>query len=175
MKSKTGGWAICRAVASRLALSSLRSLANGRDGEAKVTAGCAHLDLVTYPLVQQGPAYGRFIADTALAGVDLGATDDGVVHCFPILGDDGNSGTQANPVGVVGLLLVDQFGILDDALQRQNTPLHERLLVLGVIVFGVILGAGQFLGLLNAAGDLRPSNGYQMLQLRLKLGQAFFG
>ena len=70
----------------------------------------------------------------------------------------------------MGHLFVDQEGVLDDALQGEDAPLHEGLLVLGVVVLGVVLGAGELLRLLDTTGNLRSPDRHQQVQLLLYLG-----
>src|SRR3972149_2086828 len=78
-------------------------------------------------------------------------------------------GAAAGPRGapLVVVRLLDDDGVLDNRLQGEDAPLHERLLVAGVLVLRRVLGADHLLGVVYALGDLRPSAVDQLIQLFL--------
>jgi hypothetical protein len=62
-------------------------------------------------------------------------------------------------------VLVDDRGVLDQALEGLDPALDERLLVLGVLVLGVLGQVAVLLGVVDAAGDLGAADVHEEVQL----------
>ncbi len=76
---------------------------------------------------------------------------------------------------MVRRLFVDDGGVLEQVLQGHDPPFDEGLLVLRLFVLGVVLGAGQLLGRVDAVGDLRPAHATQVLQLLFQAVETIAG
>jgi len=76
---------------------------------------------------------------------------------------------------VVRRLFVDDRRVLEQVLEGHDPALDEGLLVLRLFVFGVVLGAGQLFGLVDAVGDLRAADVAEVLQLLLEALDAVLG
>ena len=59
-------------------------------------------------------------------------------------------------------VFIDQLSVLDQAVQLQDAPLDHRLLVLGVLVFGVVLRTRELLRLADLVGDLLAADRLQV-------------
>ena len=86
---------------------------------------------------------------------------------------NGDRGAKAHALVIVGLL--DYDGILNNVLEREDSPFDESLLVAGVLILRSILRADQLLGIVNALCDFGAAHGAQLVKLPFKLAQTLFG
>ena len=121
---------------------------------------------------QQRFPHRRFIADLAVLGVRLGRTHQGVV--FLVVGADLRDGQLAAQAHFVRRPLhLDQLGIAQDRLNRQDAAFNKRLLILGVLVLRVFLGLPLLHRLMEALRDVGAPLGLQELQFVFQLLEAF--
>jgi hypothetical protein len=72
------------------------------------------------------------------------------------------------------MLLVDDHRVLDQRRQRLDSPFDERLLVLGVLVFGVLGDVAVFLGVVDSTRDFGSTDVDELVELFPDLLQPFF-
>ena len=123
-------------------------------------------------LLEQRPPHGRLVGDPPIARIGLGRADDGE-RLLALLALDEDGRADGDVVG--GVVLVDQDRVLDQGLERQDPALHERLLVLGVLVLGVLLEVAVLLGVVDPCRDLGAAHGDHLVELRAELVKAFSG
>src|SRR5207253_2315955 len=121
---------------------------------------------------QQRTTDGRLVRDPPVGGSSLCGADDHE-RLLAILALDGNRRADLDVVARV--VLVDERGVLDERLERLDPALDEGLLVLGVLVLGVLGQIAVFLCVVDARGDLGPTNVRHLLVLGLELLEAFAG
>ena len=73
------------------------------------------------------------------------------------------------------VVLLDHDGVLDQRRERLDAAFHERLLVLGVLVLGVLRDVAVLLGLVDARGNLGPLHVDQLVELLADLLEAILG
>jgi hypothetical protein len=129
-------------------------------------------DLVALLLAEQGAPDRALVRDPAFGRLGLGRADDrellGSVGAFDV--------DRRADLDVIGrMVLVDDRGVLDQRLEGLDAALHERLLVLGVLVFGVLGQVAVFLGVVDPIGDLGPLDRDHLVELRAELLETVLG
>src|SRR5581483_3145829 len=145
-------------------------LVNVLDGPVHHPGRRLDRDLLADPLAHERLAHRRLISDAAGLGISLRAADQRVLLLLLLVVDDGHLDAQLHHLAVVRFL--DDDSVLDERLQLQDFTLNQRLFVLGVLVLGRVLAAGQLPGLLYAMRHFRAAHVHQVVQLLLELGQA---
>src|SRR3990172_13379375 len=119
----------------------------------------------------QGMTDGGFVTDTILQRIGFGGSHNRVLDLAPrpnVLQPNGRA--DRDGVGVAGVV-VDHSGAAQHLLDLQNPALDERLIVFGVVIFGVFREVAELLGLLDALGDLFPTGALEVLDLLFELVQ----
>src|SRR5438270_321193 len=111
-----------------------RALGDADDLVGEVAGRHLHDDLLALLLAEQGPADRTLVADPALGRACLGRADDRE-RLFAVVAGDLHGRADLDVLGRV--VLVDDRRVLDQGLKCLDPALDERLLVLGVLVFGV--------------------------------------
>ena len=133
-----------------------------------------HPNLLATLVAEQRLADGRLVGQLQFGRVGLGRPDDRVLGRLAGLVLDVDDGADRDDLGV-------EIGGVDDRcrakllLELRDVGLESRLLVLGVVVFGVLGDVAELTRLLDARGDLAPSGRGQALVLRPEVGEALPG
>src|SRR6266513_5163461 len=114
----------------------------------------------------------RLVGDPALGGRCLRRPDDDVL-LLRTTGLDHHVTTDLD--GLVLCLLVNDLGVLDHLLEREDPALQERLVVLRLLELGVLREVAEFHGGVNALGHTLTAGGLQLVELGLDLLQTIRG
>src|SRR5207249_629647 len=150
---------------------SRRPLGDRDDLVGDVARGNLDRDVLALLLAEQRAPDRALVADPAFGRLGLGRADDG--ERLRAVGA-ADLDRRADLDVVVGVVLVDERGVLDQRLDHLDAALDERLLVLGVLVLGILREVAVLLGVMDPLGDLWPPNGDHRLELQPELAEAFF-
>src|SRR6266566_3011136 len=118
--------------------------------------GRGHLDRLALLVADDRLANRRLVGEFVLRRVRLGRADDVVLD--RLLGRDvAQLDLRADRDDVLGdVLLVDHLRISEPFLEQRDPVLEQRLLVLGVVIFGVLGNVAEFARDPNPVRDLAP-------------------